>query len=52
MGLSICEHLVRRGDAAAVFDVKGAEETAQKLRAQGGRAFDSYSYVKIPGRAG
>jgi 2-hydroxycyclohexanecarboxyl-CoA dehydrogenase len=38
MGLSTCEHLVRRGDAAAVFDPKGAEETAEKLRAQGGRA--------------
>jgi 2-hydroxycyclohexanecarboxyl-CoA dehydrogenase len=38
MGRSICEHLVRRGDAAAVFDLKGAEEAADELRAQGGRA--------------
>jgi 2-hydroxycyclohexanecarboxyl-CoA dehydrogenase len=38
MGLSICEHLVRRGDVAAVLDLKGAEDAAGKLRAQGGRA--------------
>src|SRR5262249_9915309 len=38
MGLAICEHLVRRGDAAAVLDLKGAEGAAAELRAQGGRS--------------
>jgi NAD(P)-dependent dehydrogenase (short-subunit alcohol dehydrogenase family) len=38
MGLSICEHLVRRGDAAAVLDLRGAEEAAEKLQTRGGRA--------------
>jgi NAD(P)-dependent dehydrogenase (short-subunit alcohol dehydrogenase family) len=46
MGLSICEHLARRGDRVAVLDVNGdaSERAAEKLRAAGanalGRAVD------------
>lgn len=38
MGLSVCEHLARRGDKVAVLDIKGADEAAEILRKGGARA--------------